>query len=132
MTTPEGLPAWLYVGAEVGTYTDTAGSARESTIARFTKTLVILDNGDRFPLKDISPTADCAYRRAGGYRGWNVYLVPRDSDKWRRVTAKHEQATRRHEAWSAVEAWQRRPSDETARAAITALEATLTTTETPS
>lgn len=130
-TTPEGLPAWLHVGAEVGTYSNVNGGshARTAIVERFTKTQVVLDDGQRFSTRNAQPNAAYLSRSEGGAWGWSVYLTARDSDQFRRVAAAQRVANLRHNARAAVDAWERRPSDETARAAITALEATLTTTE---
>jgi hypothetical protein len=120
-TTPEGLPAWLHVGAEVGTYQGfgLSTAAREATVARFTKTSA------------VTPATDHLTRRDGGHRGWNVYLAARDNDQFQRALAEQTRRTLAHDAKRAFEAWERHPSDETARAAITALQATLTTTRNP-
>lgn len=133
-TTPEGLPAWLHTGAEVGTYSNANGgiNPRVAVVERLTKTQVVLDDGQRFSTRHAGPNATRLDRHEGGTWGWAVYLVPRNSDDWRRVVTKANAETRRARVHNAVDAWRRSPSDETARAAITALEATLTTTETPS
>jgi hypothetical protein len=130
-TTPEGLPAWLHVGAEVGTYQGfgLSTAAREATVARFTKTSAVLDNGDRFPLRDVTPATDHLTRRDGGHRGWNVYLAARDNDQFQRALAEQTRRTLAHAAKRAFEAWERNPADETARAAIKALQSTLTAKE---
>lgn len=81
--TPE-RPEWLEQGAEVGIlagrYVDTAEIA---TVERFTKTQVILTNGDRYSLNGLD-------RRIGGRggMGYSVRLVPLSNPRWRRLRAK--------------------------------------------
>jgi hypothetical protein len=81
-TTPE-RPEWLEQGAEVGViaggYAETAAI---ETVERFTKTQVILTNGDRYALRGLD-------RRIGGRGafGHTARLAPITDPKWRRLRA---------------------------------------------
>lgn len=60
-------PEWCVVGARLQLVNSIGASRvrKEVTVERFTKTQVILSNGERFRLGDIAVTGSCLYRPTG-------------------------------------------------------------------
>jgi hypothetical protein len=117
------LPDWCVVGAAVVTYQSkrTEGEAilGPATIARITKTRVVLDDGDWFPYGLL--------RRNGSWSS-PTELLPAGHDKIRSAQRANQRARLRYGVSSAHDDWRARPTAEaTAKlaAAVAAYEAAI-------
>jgi hypothetical protein len=99
-TTPD-RPEWLEQGAEVGVISGGyAQTATTETVERFTKTQVVLTNGDRYSLNGLE-------RRVGGRgaMGATATLVPLDDPRFRRMLAQQSANRCAARVWEEQRRW---------------------------
>jgi hypothetical protein len=80
---------WLIVGAEVSeVWGSRFDDCNRTKVERFTKTLVVLENGNRYRKDslDRSYLGGCLKAHHGGTWGWSTHLIPTNHEKVREIT----------------------------------------------
>lgn len=104
------LPGWLHEGAPVAEVRDDrhGASVHRTRVERFTKTLVVLANGNRYRLRDYRTTDDCLERRTGeGFSSSTYRLHQPGDERVREAVRKIKVANARTHAHVTYENWRR-------------------------